>query len=372
MKIALVTHRVERGDGQGRVNHEIARHCLARGNDITLVADRVDAELVRRGAKWIRVSPRFHKPRLMEVAGFARAANGLLASASATYDLVVANGFTLTRPHHVNLCHFVHHGWRKARGSSGRSAASPRAWYQRAYTRYNVGRERDAFAAARTVVAVSERVKSELVGSGVNGEKIRVIPNGVDLQEFKPGHEPRAELGLPEGRALALFVGDLRTERKNLRSVLHALARVRDLHLAVAGATAGSPFPRLADQLGVAGRVHFLGFRDDVARLMRACDLLVFPSRYEPFGLVVLEALASGLPVVTARAVGASAIVTAACGRVMDDADDVAALESKMRELASDAPLRRRLAEGARAAAESHGWQATAERYLSLFQEHLS
>jgi glycosyltransferase involved in cell wall biosynthesis len=69
-----------------------------------------------------------------------------------------------------------------------------------------------------------------------------------------------------------------------------------------------------------------LGFRQDVPDLMKAADFLVFPSRYEPFGLVVLEAMATGIPVITAATTGATELVTPDCSFVLPDSDDTQAL----------------------------------------------
>ncbi|WP_216455264.1 glycosyltransferase family 4 protein, partial [Arcanobacterium phocae] len=155
---------------------------------------------------------------------------------------------------------------------------------------------------------------------------------------------------------LALFVGDIRTNRKNLDTVLRALVGVPDLHLAVGGSIAGSPYPALAERLGVSDRVHFLDFRRDVADLMKAADLFVFPSRYEACTLVLLEAMASGLPAITAISAGGSEIVTPDCGVVLTDSEDVGALTRAMAELARDPERRERMGRRAREIAEQHSW----------------
>jgi glycosyltransferase involved in cell wall biosynthesis len=122
----------------------------------------------------------------------------------------------------------------------------------------------------------------------------------------------------------------------------------------------------------VQDRVHFLGYRTDVARLMRACDLLVFVSRYDPCPLVVIEALASGLPVITATTTGASEFVTPDTGQVLADPNDVTAVAQAIDRLLSNAPLRRRIGLAARAAVEQHSWTRMAEDYVALFKEHVS
>jgi len=202
---------------------------------------------------------------------------------------------------------------------------------------------------------------------GVPPERIEVIVNGVDLDEFHPGRADRGRLGLPEGGPLALFVGDIRSSRKNLDRVLLALRSVPDLHVAVVGQLPGSPYPALAEQLGVADRVHFLGFRRDVASLMRAVDFFVQPSRYDPFSLVVLEAMASGIPVIVTQRMGVSALVGEA-GIVLDNPEDHEALAQAMAMLAREPELREEMGQKARAVAEAHSWERMASRYAALFE----
>jgi glycosyltransferase involved in cell wall biosynthesis len=247
--------------------------------------------------------------------------------------------------------------------------SGPYGWYHALYTRFNTRWERRAFDRAAILVAVSKRVRDELVGLGIASSRVRVIENGVDLDEFRPGGAERSVLGLPVEVPLAIFAGDIRSPVKNLGGVLEALVSVPGLHLAVAGSTTSSPYPARARELGLAERVHFLGFRRDMAPLLRAADFFVFPSRHDSCPLVVLEAMASGLPVVTARTVGNASLVEEAGGVVLDDPDDVEALSAALVGLVADPERRRRLGAAARTVAERHSWAAMADAYLNLFEE---
>jgi glycosyltransferase involved in cell wall biosynthesis len=166
-----------------------------------------------------------------------------------------------------------------------------------------------------------------------------------------------------------MFAGDIRLARKNLDTVLQALVQVPDLHLAVVGVTDGSPYPQLAKSLGLNDRVHFLGFRRDVPDLMKVVDFFVFPSRYEPFGLVVTEAMATGLPVITASCTGAAPLVTPEAGIVLPDPDDAEALAEAMQKLSLNPELRTKMGQAARAIALQHTWKNVAQEYLDLFEE---
>jgi glycosyltransferase involved in cell wall biosynthesis len=241
--------------------------------------------------------------------------------------------------------------------------------YQWLYTWLHCWLERHAFDRSRQVIAVSEKIKEELKAIGVPSARIDVIANGVDIQEFSPGPVDRKSLELPVDPPLALFAGDIRTPRKNLDTVLHALVAVPELHLAVAGTVMGSPYPALSASLGIADRVHFLGFRDDIPDLMRAADLFVFPSRYEACTLVLLEAMASGLPVITAETAGGAELVPPEAGLVLNDPDDIAGLEQALQHLVRNPKRRKAMGEVARGVAERHRWEDMARHYADRMED---
>jgi glycosyltransferase involved in cell wall biosynthesis len=102
---------------------------------------------------------------------------------------------------------------------------------------------------------------------------------------------------------------------------------------------------------------------------MRAVDLFVFPSRYEACTLALLEAMATGLPVITATATGGAEIVTPECGVVLPDSEDTQALAQALSKLASDRELRRQMGHASRAIAQQHSWASKAKSYVDLFEE---
>ncbi len=367
MKIAIVTHKFGKGDGQGRVNFEIACEALRQGHHLTLLATEVAAELRQHPAvTWVPVPVHGWPTALLKGQVFAAKSARWLRAHRRAVDVVQVNGFITWARSDVNAVHFVHSAWGKSPVHTGRLRRGPYGLYQKLYTALNARLERWAFRHAGTVVAVSERVKHELIAIGVPDERIQVILNGVDLTEFAPGPAPREALELPDGVPLALFAGDIRTPRKNLDTTLKALVSVPDLHLAVAGSTEGSPYPVLCTALGLTGRVHFLGFRRDMAALMRATDFFVFPSRYEACSLVLLEALASGLPVITAATAGGAEVVTPDCGIVLPGPNDVSALAAAMQALTQDHERRQQMSRAARAVAEGHSWAGMAGAYLDV------
>ena len=359
-----------KGGGQGRVNYEIAWEALRQGHHVTLLASSIAPELERHSqVKWIPIPVKSWPTEFLRNLVFSWRSASWLRQYRPQLDLVIVNGSITNAPSDVNVVHFVHSAWLRSPVHISRLRRDWYGLYQWFYSRWNAHWERQAFSQSRVVVAVSEKVKAELLEIGVPPDRVRVILNGVDLQEFCPGNAARSKLGLPEGVQLAFFAGDICTPRKNLDTVLHALVQVPQLHLAVAATTEGSPYPQLAAQLNLSERIHFLEYRRDIAQIMQAVDFFGFPSRYEACTLVLLEAMAAGLPVVTAATAGGAELVEPDCGIVLSDPDDTQGLIQALSRLTSDRQLRSQMGKAARAIAERHSWANMAQSYVNLFEE---
>ncbi|NJL09453.1 MAG: glycosyltransferase family 4 protein [Calothrix sp. SM1_7_51] len=381
MKLCIVTHKLKKGDGQGRVNYEVAHSALDRGHHLTLVASEVAPELAENErVRWIKIPVNRVPTEFLRNFIFAQKSAAWLQKHRHEVDLVKVNGAITTTSSDVNAVHFVHSSWLNSPAHISRDRRDLYGLYQWLYTALNSYWENIAFRKSKIVIAVSQKVAEELVNIGVPRSQIRIIVNGVDLQEFYPSMTAESNLDtletnkllqvqLPHNTTLALFVGDIRTTRKNLDTILHALVKVPDLHLIVVGNTQGSPFPQLAASLGIQERVHFLGYRRDIANIMRSVDLFVFPSRYEACTLVLLEAMSSALPVITAKATGGAELVTADSGFILENTDDISALALALNTLTENPELRQKMGKAARNIAEQHSWTKMAANYLDLFEE---
>jgi len=370
VKICIVTHKIRKGDGQGRVNYEVAQEAIRRGHDLTLLASEIAPDLADNSAvNCIFIPVEMYPTEFIRNFIFAQKSADWLRKNRANLDVIKVNGAITMGASDVNAVHFVHGSWLKSPVHISHNRKDLYGLYQWLFSAANAYWEKQSFRQSKIIIAVSEKVAQELVNIGVPRSQIRVVANGVDLQEFAPGVSSRTELGLPKNVNLALFAGDIRISRKNLDTVLHALVKVPELHLAVVGGTEDSPYPAMAKALNISERVHFLGYRHDMPQIQRAADLFVFPSRYEPFGLVVIEAMASGLPVITATTTGAADLVNPDCGIVLDDCDDVNALADALRLLNSDRSLRQQMGKVARTIAEQHSWSKMAQTYLNIFEE---
>ncbi|MEB3181574.1 MAG: glycosyltransferase family 4 protein [Nostocaceae cyanobacterium] len=370
LKICIVTPYVVKGDGQGRANYEVVLEAIRRGHQITLLANQVDPQLQHSSqVSWIPITFGALPTQLLRNLEFAWQSASWLRQHRHEFDVVQVYGAITAVAGDINTVQFVHSAWLRSPVHISRIRRDAYGFYQWLYTACNAWWEKPAFLQAKVVVAVSEKIKQELVDIGVPQERIQVILNGVDLDEFAPTDANRKTLGLPENVTLGVFVGDIRTPRKNLDTVLQALSQVPDLHLAVVGSTAGSPFPQLAASLNISERVHFLGYRRDIAQIMQASDLFVFPSRYEACTLVLLEAMASGLPVITAATAGGAEIVTPECGVVLADSEDIQTLVAALSTLKTDPERSHHMGQVARAIAQQHSWVSKAESYVDLFEK---
>ncbi len=201
-----------------------------------------------------------------------------------------------------------------------------------------------ALSNADHVIAVSSSLRRALVqGHGIEAEKMTVIPNGVDVARFTPAprSEARARLGLPAKGSKLLYVGAI-AESKGVAYLLRAIHRLRHtsawpLELILVGEGKYEKAARaLAAQLGIADAVTLGGKRpnDEIPLWMNASDLLVLPSLSEGFGVVLVEAMACGKPVVATTCGGPEDIVTPQTGILVPPADDAALSEALLEILA--------------------------------------
>ncbi|HOX52133.1 MAG TPA: glycosyltransferase family 4 protein [Fibrobacteria bacterium] len=364
-RFTLVTHVVRKGDGQGRVNLELVREAVRQGVKVTIVASEISQQLQESPlVSWHRVPARGLPVSLFREMWFsARSAAILRRHGSGP---LVTNGCITSVPADLNACHFVHTSWLASPLHPGRLKRGPLGAYHYAYSWLNARWEVDAYASARTVVSVSEQVRRELMQVGIDGNRIVTIHNGVDSDEFCPRPAERLRFGLPEGVPLALFAGDIRSPRKNLDSVLKAMREEPRLHLAVAGSLPSSPYPRMAAEMGLGDRVKFLGSVGDMPALMASCDVFAFPSRYEACSLVMLEAMAAGLPVITCRNTGGAELVPEDGGFLMDSSEDLVGLVDILHFVCDHMERLPELSARARSRGVSLSWASMANKYMQL------
>jgi len=158
------------------------------------------------------------------------------------------------------------------------------------------------------IIANSEATKNTLLKNApwLNPNKIKVIYNGINVEDYEEDKtkDLRNELGIPENIPLIGFVGRLSVQ-KGIEYLLKAFLEIKkrlNAHLLIAGTGELDQYIRdFISKNNLNGSVHLLGFRDDINNIMRTIDLLVLPSLWEGFGIVLIEAMAAGKPCISTQ-----------------------------------------------------------------------
>jgi UDP-glucose:(heptosyl)LPS alpha-1,3-glucosyltransferase len=231
----------------------------------------------------------------------------------------------------------------------------------------------------KKIIACSSVVKRELMEYyGVPDEHITVIPNGVDTDDFHPRKREtfrahvRSTYGFSQEDIVLLFVGN-EFVRKGLETAVRCLAILREqrIKLLVCGGDRPEKFRELARSQNVDHRVVFAGSRADVSRYYAAADIFVFPTYHDAFGLVITEAMASGLPVVVSKIAGAAEdiIEDGKDGLLLSYPPSVEELSKKIQVLRENPSLRERIGREARRKVQRYTWEECADRVERLYEE---
>lgn len=329
MKVAVVFSGAHRRGGVERVAWELLRHLGERHTTWFVGGELESPELLPAGIRHVEIDcTDAQHPAKFRI----RAAEALHTIGA---DRVVTLGANCP-PGDLLMVGSVHRAWLRAGRPIPVKGLPIPAWVRFLMPRHRtlLRLERSYFTAPgrRQVVVVGEQVKSDLIAHyGVDPSSIVVMPNGFSVSEFSTQRRDserassRAEMGIADEAIALLFVGN-ELHRKGFGVLLRAVALTADQHLEVqvVGKADISDYARLIKQLGLEGRVRWHGPTNDVGKSFAAADLFVLPTQYEPFGIVIIEALAMGIPVITTSLAGAaSAIAGSGAGLLQQDPDDV-------------------------------------------------
>lgn len=217
------------------------------------------------------------------------------------------------------------------------------------------------------LIANTQDLVRYIKGQGWPEDRVAHLPNFVDPQELPP--LKREAFQTPENVFLVCAMGRLH-ENKAFDVLLDAIAATRDIWLWLAGAgPLDAALKNQVDQLGIADRVRFLGWRDDIGALHGAADVFVCPSRHEPLGNVVLEAWAHKKPVVATKAQGPQEYMVHEQTGLLVDIDHPQQMADALTRLQSDSGLRKHLAaKGYAAFEEKFTKQRVVTAYLDYFR----
>jgi glycosyltransferase involved in cell wall biosynthesis len=244
-------------------------------------------------------------------------------------------------------------------------------------SRRQIGVQRLAHRLATHVVAVSERVADSSVALGVPRARVTVIPNGVDVERFAADGNRAPDLGLRPGVPVIGSVGCL-APRKDQRMLLDALARLasegRDFEVLLIGdGSERAALETHARGLGLEPRVHFLGERPDVERLLPRMDVFVLSSREEGIPNALLEAMAAGRPAVATAVGGTPEVLEDGRTGWLVPSGDAAALAAVLTRVLADPAEAVRRAQAARAdILERRSIDAMVRRHERFYRDALS
>ncbi len=308
MKIVFVKKRYSPYGGAERYLHTLLHE---------LIKDRHEIHVV--STSWPRVDGViFHKVNLKEINSFLsitlfnRKVSDILKRISP--DCVVSFERT-TNQHIYRAGDGCHREWLKLRKRIEGFLKSLSFSFNPLHRKI-LSIEREIFERTPLIIANSKMVKDQIIKHySIKEEKIQVIYNGVDLDRYSPDNRAvwrdkvRADLSIGRDDRLLIFVGS-DFKRKGLVQIMNALVKLDyNIKLLVVGKGNIEKYSKISKRLGVSDRVIFIGPQKNVERLYAASDIFVLPTLYDPFSNATLEAMASGLPVITTNTNGASEII---------------------------------------------------------------
>lgn len=374
----LVTGDFVPTGGMDQANYALARHLAQEGHPLTLVSHRVASDLVNLPQVRFR---RTWKPlRSYFLGQWPLAWVGRRAAQDETQvgGRTVVNGGNCCFPD-VNWVHYVHAAYRPILHGSWGSRV--KAWID---YRLNVRSERRALECARVVICNSDLTRRHVVDfCRVDPTKAVTVYYGTDPAKYRPATTPernqlRAELRWPTDRPIVMFVGALGDRRKGFDSLFAAWVQLckagewDPLLMVVGSGRELSAWQTRAADAGLADRVQFLGFRDDVPTLLRAADALVAPTRYEAYGLGVQEALCCGLPAfVSATAGVAERYPTELADFLLSNPEDTAELATRLARWRHDPAAARERIRPLSERLSTYTWDDMSRRILEVIDQRI-
>jgi len=367
VKIAFVVHDYAREFGHGRYVVELAER-FSKEHEVHVFANTY-SNTGNPCIEFHRV-PALRRNALSSILTFLVPASRVRRS---RFDIVHSQGLCCFS-FDVTTAHMCNRAWFRARLESG----EPVTWRERVFElvvspleHFHYRRSTRAW-----VIAVSNRIREDLRRCYGRQERVSVIYHGVDLDRFSPAQrhryrtEMRRECGVGDSDVLCLFVGNL---SKGATPTLRALAAVPHAKLVFVTRSAVEAYRRIAGTIGVLDRVSFRPPTNQIEKYYAAGDAFVFPTPYESYGMVISEAMASGLPVITSRAAGAAELIEhGRDGFLLNNPSDNSEIAAYLERLSVDGALRNRLGQAARAVIEEYSWDRVAAQTMDLYRRILA
>lgn len=340
MRVAITYPGCHRRGGVERVMLECVNFLAEKGHDVQAIASDWDLNAISPLVTRHEVPKQARVPAARAPI-FRRQIKEIVAGLTPPPDVTAGFGIN-TPPGGVVWMTSVHAAWieisRASRPIAGRIKQRLNPFHPMALALERAQLEGRDYS---HVIALTDDVKADVMRIyGVPPQDITVIPNGYSEREFFVQEEgsrasKRASLGLsPDDRVVVFVANEL--ERKGFKELLEGVRIAGDtrIHVLAVGRFSHLEATLAVRQAGLEGRVHLTGPSSDVAGLYAAADVFALPTKYEAWGLVVLEAMACGLPVLTSRLAGvATAVKEGTNGLLLDDPSDGTEIAHKLTAL---------------------------------------
>ena len=309
MRLAFIHHQLALGGGMETYLLELIAAATQAGHEIDLYVMKRDPQVILPEQVRVQVIPSRIYPRLLRKYDFARKLKQYLRNAS--YDLTISTTRSFSQD--ILITGGTHRGYMRA---CRRHQFSD---YLETYL------ESKAYRSAKKIIAHSPALKQELIDLyGISPEKITMLYPPVDVSAFH--YSAKKNQG---NSPLRLLFASTSHKRKGGFLLLKALQQlpIEDFELTIVG----KPFKKAKSQ----SNVNYLGYVKNIAEYYHAADWLVLPSYFEPFGLVVVQALECGTPVIVSRQVGAAALIGSDEGLILEnqDATELAQIIQKAKQM---------------------------------------
>jgi len=357
----MLTKHFNFRNGTSRVIHEVSTRLAARGHEVHIFCNRRPPSYA--------AGPILHHLPMLPLGSWAKTlsfnAGCSFQMRLGHFDIVHGHENTTAQDivtvHNFRTAHLIARGLPLSRWD-------PHLWIERR----QFGNRR-----LKRIITLSEMVKRDVHRHfGIPLDRIVVIPSGVDAARFHPGLRPahrarvRREMGLSEDDLSVLFVASGNFIKRGLLNLFSAVQHrsLPRLKIVIIGGDRLGPYRTRALEMGIVDRIIFLPFAPRIEELHAGADGLIFPSYYETFGIVPLEAMASGLPVVVTAQCGVSELITdGRDGLILKHSEDIEGMAGALAAL-EDPAVRERMGRAARATAERHTWDAAAEKTMQVYE----
>lgn len=236
----------------------------------------------------------------------------------------------------------------------------------------------DRYKGCDRMIGNTPDIVNYFLKNGIPSDRVECIPNFGEIRDEVVSREEtrariRTTLGVPEQHQLLLALGRLHPSKAH-DTLIRAIVPIANVTVIIAGDGPLRPtLEALSRELGVADRVRILGWRTDTAELFAAADISVFPSRFEPFGNVVVESWGQRVPIIAARSVGPAWLIEDGVDGLLFDIDNVEQLMKHIQTLLVHPELVDRLVEAGYCKLQQHfSKESIVKRYITMFEDVIS